>query len=59
MGLTVSRMSGGMPINGDEYARDEKGNLILFINIIQAQNFLIAQGIPEEMLDNYFYSEED
>lgn len=58
MGLTVSRMSGGILINGDEYARDEKGNLILFINIMQAQDFLIAQGIPEEMLDCYFYEED-
>lgn len=59
MCLTVSRMSGGIPINGDEYARDEKGNLLLFADIMQAQKFLIEQGIPENMLDYYFYNEED
>jgi hypothetical protein len=59
MALTVSRMSGGMPINGDEYARDKDGNLMLFISVSQAQDFLIAQGIPEDILDYYFYDKED
>lgn len=59
MGLIVSRMTGGMPIDGDEYARDERGNLLLFLNIMQAQNFLIEQGIPEDMLDYYFYQDEE
>ena len=59
MRYTVSRMPGGISISGDEYARDEEGNILFFSSIIQAQDYLLWLGIPEEKLDCYCYCGED
>ena len=56
--IIVGRPISGTALNGEEYLLDSANNLIVFDSIQDAKDYLLANGILAEELENFNYRED-
>lgn len=58
MGISISRPYAGITLNTErEYLNDDSGNLMIFVDVDEAKNFLKIKGYEED--DLYFFDFEE
>lgn len=52
MAILIGRPINGIGINGNEYACDDNGIAIAFMDVDEAKKFLFSHGLTEDDIEN-------